>query len=152
MDSSEPCLTGTQVLYINGEAHIAGIDGRCHIIGLEENPFLINCSKCCISGMTNVIEKFSIKLFIELIAKSVLVLVSCVFIGVFAAISPIYCVPRNITTFFEIKSSWKYNHYCPTCDYKIATYIPRAGRMDKCILFLLYSFIVAMIFLLVIYA
>ena len=59
---------------------------------------------------------------------------------------------RNITTFFEIKSSWKYNHYCPTCDYKIATYIPRAGRMDKCILFLLYSFIVAMIVLLVIYA
>ena len=93
----------------------AVLENGCRSIrGLEQFPALTTCPKCNLQVTTNVEKKLNDNGWFWVICCC------CCFLFSFVVL----CV----------NCFWKYNHFCPRCSTKIATYSPRASCRVKCIL------------------
>ena len=108
------------------------LENGCPVIRrLEQFPALTMCAKCNLQVTTNVEKKLNTNGWIWVICYC------CCFLFSFLVL----CV----------NCFWKYNHFCPRCSTKIATYSPKASGRVNCILALT-SLIVLLVYGYFIYA
>ena len=93
----------------------AVLENGCPVIRrLEQFPALTTCPKCNLQVTTNVEKKLDTNGWFWVIC--------CCCSGMFSFL--VLCV----------NCFWKYNHFCPRCSTKIATYSPKASGRVNCIL------------------